>query len=85
MKNFNVEEQVTEDGVKLVIEALNGLTFEDGSTVMEVVPSTDRLPRAGQRVMCGGRLIKVKERKFNSAGTLMLFDEDMKEWCLWES
>lgn len=85
MKNFNVEEQVTEDGVKLVIEALNGLTFEDGSTVMEVVPSTDRLPRVGQRVMCGGRLIKVKERKFNSAGTLMLFDEDMKEWCLWES
>lgn len=85
MKNFNVEEQVTEDGVKLVIEALNGLTFEDGSTVMEVVPSTDRLPRVGQRVMCGGRLIKVKKRKFNSAGTLMLFDEDMKEWCLWES
>ena len=85
MKNFNVEEQVTEDGVKLVIEALNGLTFEDDSTVMEVVPSTDKLPRVGQRVMCGGRLIKVKERKFNSAGTLMLFDEDMKEWCLWES
>ena len=85
MKNFKVEEQVTEDGVKLVIEALNGLTFEDDSTVMEVVPSTDKLPRVGQRVMCGGRLIKVKERKFNSAGTLMLFDEDMKEWCLWES
>lgn len=85
MKNFNVEEQVTEDGVKLVIETLNGLTFEDDSTVMEVVPSTDRLPRVGQRVMCGGRLIKVKERKFNNAGTLMLFDEDMKEWCLWES
>lgn len=85
MKNFNVEEQVTEDGVKLVIEALNGLTFEDDSTVMEVIPSTDRLPRVGQRVMCGGRLIKVKERKFNNAGTLMLFDEDMKEWCLWES
>ena len=52
---------------------------------MEVVPSTDKLPRVGQMVMCGGRLIKVKERKFNSAGTLMLFDEDMKEWCLWES
>ena len=85
MKNFNVEEQVTEDGVKLVIEALNGLTFEDGSTVMEVVPSTDRLPRVGQRVMCGGRLIKVKERKFNSEGSLMLFDEDMEEWCLWQS
>lgn len=83
MKNFNVEEQVTEDGVKLVIEALNGLTFEDGGTAMEVVPSTDRLPRVGERVMCNGRLVKVKERKFNSEGSLMLYDEDMEEWCLW--
>lgn len=83
MKNFKVEEIATEDGVKLVIEALNGLTFDDGSTVMEVSPRMERLPRVGERVMCNGKLIKVKERKFNGSGTLMLLDEDTEEWCLW--
>lgn len=83
MKNFEVEECVTEDGAVLTIWTRDGLKFEDGSTVKEIVARRDFGPMVGERVMCDGRLIKVTKRRYDASYNLWLMDEDTRSWLPW--
>jgi len=83
MRNFDVEEHLTEDGAAIVITAKHGLTFEDGSKVKEVVLRSDYGPRIGERVMCGKTLVKVSQKRYDSNHKLMVMDEDTKAWFAW--
>ena len=85
MKNFEVEEHMTEKGSVLRISTKNGLVFEDGSTTMEVVLRSDYGPRIGERVMCGKVLVKVAQRRYDDNHDLMVMDEDTKAWFRWDS
>jgi len=84
MKNFDIEEHILEDGAVLVITAKYGLTFDDGSTIREIVVKNDYGPRIGERVMCGKTLIKVAQKRYDSEHRLQLFDEDTHAWFIWD-
>lgn len=84
MKNFDVDERVTEHGARLKITTKNGLTFEDGSSSTEVIVRDDYGPRVGERVMCGNTLVKVEQKRYDQSDRLMLMDEDTKAWFVWE-
>lgn len=83
MKNFDVEERVTEDGAVLVIKTKHDLRFEDGSTTKEMVLRANYGPRLGERVMCGGVLVKVADKRYSESGAMWVMDEDTKAWFEW--
>lgn len=83
MKNFDVEEQVTEDGAKLIVKAINGLRFQDGSTTKEIILRSDYGPRIGERIICGGLLVKVADKRYSESGSLWVLDEDTRAWFEW--
>ncbi len=85
MRDFEVEEHLTDDGALLVVSTKRGLTFENGERTMEIVVRSDYGPRIGERVMIGRHLVKVSQRRYDSGHNLMLMDEDTKAWFRWES
>jgi len=84
MGNFEVSERPARHGSVLKITAMNGLTFEDGSTELEVALMNDHGPRVGERVMCGKTLVKVAQRRYDANQRLMVMDEDTKAWFIWD-
>ena len=70
-------------GCDVTVDALKGLTFEDGSKSVTLHMRKDWCPRPGQRVMVGGRLVKVKRTK-REDGRLKILDEDSGGWLTWE-
>ena len=70
-------------GCDLTISALRGLTFEDGSTSMNLHLRKEHGPRIGERVMVNGVLVKVLDKRYGDNGSLLLLDEDTKAWHKW--
>ena len=68
------------DGAIVTVECQDGMCLPDGSKSQTVVVVRDKLPRPGQRVMVGKRLVKVGKVDRISK---RVFDEDMREWIPW--
>lgn len=75
------------EGAEVIIECKDGMRFADDDSVTKTVALVRRRrePRPGQRVMVGGRLIKVLKTKYDHDGRLVLLDEDTKGWFIWDS
>ena len=71
-------------GCDITVEALHGMTFENGDTSLTLRLRRNHGPRVGERVMVGRTLVKVLEKRYDQAGNLMLLDEDTKAWFQWE-
>lgn len=69
------------DGAIVTVECQNGMCLPDGSKSTQIDIVRDKLPRPGQRVMVGKRLVKVS--KVDRIGRRIL-DEDTKEWIPWQ-
>lgn len=82
-KSVIVRENHTDEGVFVTVEALGGLTFEDGEATKEFVLSADHGPRIGERVFCGKTLVKVAQRRYDGSHRLWLLDEDTNVWFRW--
>lgn len=74
----------TNGGCDIVVEAVRGMTFEDGGTSVTLHLRKDHGPRVGERVMVGRTLVKVLDRRYDQSGNLMLLDEDTKAWHQWK-
>lgn len=69
------------EGAEVTVECQDGMCLPDGSKSQTVVVVRDKLPRPGQRVMVGKRLVKVS--KVDRIGKRIL-DEDTREWIPWQ-
>lgn len=56
-----------------------GQSVEQGGSITLHVRDYD-VPRDGSRVMAGGRLVKVCDRRYGQGGRLWLLDEDTRVW-----
>ena len=74
-----------EGGFDLVVSSNSRATTEDGNKSVTVRFREDHGPRIGERVMMAGRLVKVAEKRFDSAGRIMVMDEDTHAWMPWEA
>lgn len=76
-------------GADVTVEARRGYLVMPEADVLgdEVVIHLrkDMGPRVGERVKVGRRLVKVKDRRIDSGGRLMLLDEDDGAWYAWEA
>ncbi len=69
------------DGAIVTVECQDGMCLPGGSKSAQIVVVRDKLPRPGQRVMVGKRLVKVS--KVDRIGKRIL-DEDTREWIPWQ-
>lgn len=72
-----------EGGADVVIEGLHNLIFSDGEMQKVLHLREDYGPRIGERVMCNGKLIKVKQKRWGGGGRLEVLDEDTQTWMIW--
>lgn len=70
-------------GADVVIEGLHHLIFSDGEMQKVLHLREDYGPRIGERVMCNGKLIKVKQKRWGGGGRLEVLDEDTQTWMIW--
>lgn len=80
MKNFTLEEYVTDLGSTVVLTALDGLIFENGEKSVEVHIMPLDAPRIGETVMIDGHAVTVAERRWSADHTLHVMDEDTRTW-----
>lgn len=69
------------EGAVVTVECQDGMCLPDGSKSAQIDIVRDKLPRPGQRVMVGKRLVKVS--KVDRIGKRIL-DEDTREWIPWQ-
>lgn len=70
-------------GFDVVVSSNGGATTEDGQRTVTVRFREDHGPRVGERVMLRGRLVKVADKRWDQAGRLQVFDEDLRVWEPW--
>lgn len=80
MRNVDIEEYLAEDGSDVVVRTRHGMVFENGEQEMVLHVRGDNWPRLGQRVSCGGILVKVADKRFDAEGKRWVMDEDTRGW-----